>query len=214
MQPQEIASQLRCPSGAEATDVAKKMNISNYSLNKKCIGLLQLKASDSVLEIGPGNGTFVADIINVAKDITYMGVDWSAEMVVEARSINEHLINIGIVQFQQGNSQQLAFESHIFDKVFTAHTIYFWDDPSEHLAEIRRVLKPSGLLCIAFGNCKFMKDLAFVEYGFELYDPLKAIKLLHSSGFSIIETYQHKERGRSNAGDIVDKVIDILVCKA
>ncbi len=213
MEPQKVASQLRCPSGAEAPEVAQRMNESNYSLNQKCIGLLQLRASDSVLEIGPGNGAFVGDIINVAEDITYMGLDWSAEMVAEARRINEHLVNLGCAQFQQGNSQQLPFESGIFDKVFTAHTLYFWENPSEHLVEIRRVMKPTGLFCIAFGNRAFMKDLPFVSYGFELYDESKAVALLSSSGFRIIETYQHHERGRSNAGVIVDKVIDIIVCE-
>ena len=212
MEPQEVASQLRCPSGVEATEVAKRMNESNYLLNQKCIDFLQLRVSDSVLEIGPGNGAFVSDIINVAEDIFYTGLDWSAEMVEEAKRINENLVNLGRAQFQQGNSQQLPFESGTFDKVLTAHTLYFWENPSEHLSEIRRVMKSSGLFCIAFGNRDFMKDLPFVSYGFDLYDESKAIELLRSSGFRVIETYQHHERGRSNAGDIVDKVIDVIVC--
>ena len=213
MEPQKVASQLRCPSGEEAPEVAQRMNESNYSLNQKCIGLLQLRASDSVLEIGPGNGAFVGDIINVAEDITYMGLDWSAEMVAEAQRINERLVTLGCVQFEQGNSQHLPFESGIFDKVFTAHTLYFWENPSEHLAEIRRVMKPLGLFCIAFGDRTFMENLSFVSYGFELYDESTANALLRSSGFRVIETYQHHERGRSNAGNIVDKIINVIVCE-
>lgn len=214
MESRILASQLRCPNGTEASDVAQRMNEANSALNHKCIDLLQLRASDSLLEIGPGNGAFVADIINVANNISYMGLDWSPEMVAEAERFNKHLVEQGCVQFQQGNSEQLPFEPRLFDKVLAVHTLYFWEKPGDHLAEIRRVMKPNGLFCIAFGDRSFMKDLSFVPYGFDLYDEVEGCALLRSSGFQIKNTYQHKESGLSNTGDHVNKVINIIISEA
>lgn len=214
MEPRILASQLRCPSGTEALDVALKMNEANRLLNQKCIDLLQLKSGDSLLEIGPGNGAFVADIIKVAENISYMGLDWSDDMVVEAQRLNEYWVKQGRAQFQQGSSEHLPFATGLFNKVLTVHTLYFWEKPSDHLAQIRRVMKPAGLFCIAFGDSSFMKELSFVPYGFNLYDEAEVCALLRSSGFRVVTTAHHQERGLSNTGDLVDKIINIIICEA
>ncbi|AFI83776.1 class I SAM-dependent methyltransferase [Methylophaga nitratireducenticrescens] len=214
MEAPRLASQLRCPNGVEAPEVAKRMNDANRVLNHKCIDLLQLRASDSLLEIGPGNGAFVVDIINAADNISYTGLDWSPEMVAEAQRLNVHLVEQERANFLQGSSEQILFEANSFDKVMAVHTLYFLENPGDHLMEIRRVMKPGGQFCIAYGDRSFMKDLPFVPYGFNLYDETEALALLRSSGFQTINTFQHNESGLSNTGAHVNKVINIIVCNA
>lgn len=214
MDPQALASQLRHPSGEHASEVAINMNSANGQLNVKCINLLNLQNSESLLEIGPGNGVFAADIIKRADNLSYTGVDWSADMVAEAKRMNEDIVTSGQAIFQQGNSSQLNFDSNVFDKVLTVHTLYFWDKPLKHLAEIRRVLKPQGLFCLAFGDSSFMKDLPFVPYGFELYDKELACNLLQEAGFRILNSEYYVEQGVSNTGEVVDKIINIIICEA
>lgn len=214
MDPHTLASQLRHPSGEHASEVALNMNSANGQLNVKCINLLNLQHSESLLEVGPGNGVFAADIIKRADNLSYTGVDWSADMVAEAKRMNEDIVISGQATFQQGNSSQLNFDSNVFDKVLTVHTLYFWDKPLEHLAEIRRVLKPQGLFCLAFGDSSFMKDLPFVPYGFELYDKELACNLLQESGFRLLNAEYYVEQGVSNTGEVVDKRINIIICEA
>lgn len=214
MEPKALASQLRRPSGEDASEIASKMNEANQSLNHKCIDLLMLRGSDSVLELGPGNGAFASNIINSAKDVTYVGIDWSEDMVAEARRLNESLVNRGCVTFKQGSSMQLPFEDDTFDKVLTVHTVYFWDQPLKHLLEIKRVLKPSGVFCIAFGEREFMQNLPFVAYGFELYDLFTVCNLLRVAGFDVSDRHQFMESGVSNTGETVDKTINIILCRA
>lgn len=214
MDPQALASQLRHPSGESASEVALKMNSANGELNAKCIDLLSLQESESLLEIGPGNGAFAADIIKRAENLSYTGVDWSADMVAEAKRINKAIVNSGQAAFYEGDSSQLNFDSNTFDKVLTVHTLYFWDKPAKHLAEIRRVMKPEGLFCLAFGDSSFMKSLPFTPYGFELYDKERACRLLNASGFNVLAIEPHREQGVSNTGKVVDKLINIILCKA
>ena len=214
MKADALAAQLRCPSGTEASRVAKQLNKSNGSINRTCIERLRIKAFDSLLEIGPGNGTFVADIVNRASNVSYIGLDWSADMVAEANRLNERLVRQGAVQFRHGSSDHLPFQANRFDTVLTVHTLYFWEKPGEHLAEIKRVLKPNGLFCIAFGDASFMEDLSFVRYGFELYDMDDACALLRSSGFRVRATEQYHENERSDTDEIYKKIINVVECEA
>ena len=214
MEPKDLASQLRCPNGAGASDVARGMNEANRSVNLKCIDLLRLTPGDQVLELGPGNGAFVADIVGTADRVAYVGIDWSAEMVAESNRLNDELVAQGHVRFGQGSSDSLPFAAASFDKVLAVHTLYFWEHPGEHFAEILRTMKPTGLFCLAFGDRAFMKDLPFAPFGFKLYDRAEACALLRAAGFRVLESRQHLEAGRSNTGAVVNKVINIIVCDA
>lgn len=213
MDDRELAAQLRCPNGADAAEVASSMEKANRALNQKCINLLQLAAADRVLEIGPANGAFAAEIVAAADSIAYTGLDWSADMVAEAERNNARAISSGTVRFLQGSSDNLPFADAAFDKILTVHTLYFWENPTRHLAEIRRTLKPRGRFCIAFGDREFMQHLPFVPFGFRLYGDTSGQELLGESGFEVQEFQQHRETGVSNTGEVVEKLINIALCQ-
>jgi len=59
-----------------------------------------------------------------------------------------------------------------------------------------------------------MKDLPFVPYGFELYDKELACNLLQESGFRLLNAEYYVEQGVSNTGEVVDKIINIIICEA
>ncbi|WP_250464086.1 class I SAM-dependent methyltransferase [Microbulbifer litoralis] len=213
MEDRELAAQLRCPNGADAAEVAGRMNEANRSLNHKCIDLLQIFAADRILEIGPSNGAFVDRIVNKAAEVHYTGLDWSADMVAEAGEANAGAVTSGSARFLQGSSDSMPFEEASFDKALTVHTLYFWETPTDHLAEVRRVLNPGGLFCIAFGDLEFMQHLPFVPYGFRLYDAILGQELLRSSGFDVLEFQQHRETEVGNTGEEVEKIINIALCQ-
>ena len=190
------------------------MNQANQGANRACLELLQVAARDRVLEIGPGNGAFVADIVASAKHVSYTGLDWSAEMVDVAGRHNQTLVQRGQATFLQGSSYALPFGRASFDKVLSVHTLYFWEDPERHLNEIRRVMKPGGLFCLAFGDRAFMQTLPFVAHGFSLYDLPRAERILRASGFDVLVQRQLQETGHSNTGDVVKKIINIIVAIA
>jgi len=52
------------------------------------------------------------------------------------------------MDLKQGDVASLPYPDESFDKVFSIHSIYFWTKPVDCLQELRRVLKPGGLLAI------------------------------------------------------------------
>lgn len=207
------AAQLRRPHGAEATSTAEQMNSANHHTNIKAIEYLQLKACNRVLEIGPGNGRFVANLLSKAPQLSYVGIDWSAEMVEAGYELNADLVAKRRIQFVHGSSDALPFPSQHFDRVLSVHTLYFWEKPLSHLREIYRALTVGGLLCLAIGEKSFMKDLPFTNHGFTLYDEARTRTLLKSAGFIDINSHNFREVGESNTGTCIEKTILILTAK-
>jgi SAM-dependent methyltransferase len=69
-------------------------------------------------------------------------------MVAAASRRNRQAIRAGRVELQYGEASHLPFPNAAFDKAYGIHTIYFWPDVPAGLKELRRVLRPGGLLVI------------------------------------------------------------------
>lgn len=209
---QEIAAQLSCPEGADGILTAGRMAHTNNNMIKSAIAALNLHEKDRVLEIGPGNGFHVKELMHSAPFIRYYGVDISETMVAEAAKINAADIKKGKVSFELTHAGQLNFKADFFDKIFTVNTLYFWEDPIAYASEIRRVLKSGGLFCLAIATREFMEQLPFTKYKFKLYDGPSVEALLKKAGFSIVEMSFQKDLTTSHTGEAVDR--DIIIATA
>lgn len=194
-----VAAQLANPEGEAGIKTAAHMNVSNGDMTRHAIDYMECMANAHVLEIGPGNGSFAAYVLSRAEGIRYTGVDRSRTMVAQAREINKQLITGGRVRFEWTDGSAFPFPDQSFDNVFTVNTLYFWENPSVQLAEIRRLLKPGGMLCLAIASRVFMEQLPFTAYGFTLYTPEAAQELLLANGFAVVDTNirEHKTMGAS-----------------
>lgn len=163
------------------------MNLSNADMTRYAIDLLAVQNAESVLEIGPGNGKFVPYVLEKASDIRYAGIDVSETMVEEAIHLNAALVGQGVAHFELGDGVSLPFEDDSFDKVFMVNTLYFWTDAAQQLAEIARVLRLEGFLCVAISSKAFMEQLPFTADGFTLYSSEDAKALLEANGFSVFD---------------------------
>lgn len=72
------------------------------------------------------------------------------------------------------------------------------------------MLKPGGLLCIAFGDSQCMKHLPFVPFGFTLYNILAAKAVMEASGLQVLDAFQRDETGHSNTGDVLQKRVNVI----
>ncbi|MCW4455518.1 methyltransferase domain-containing protein [Flavobacterium sp. MXW15] len=210
LSPEQLAAQLRHPSGPQARAVAEGMNRSNGALNHAAIERLDVRRGESVLEIGPGNAAFAARLLR-AEGTRYTGVDASAAMVAAANDALRSLGLEGRARVLHGDSSALPLDSGRYDAALCVNTLYFWERPSGHLRELARVLRPGGRLCLAFGDAGFMRTLPFAAHGFHLH-PLPAVEAgLRQAGFAAPGHALHCETGTSNDGRRVHKRFHLLL---
>ncbi|MCF7223121.1 class I SAM-dependent methyltransferase [Marilutibacter chinensis] len=205
MTPEQLAAQLRCPSGEHAVEVADRMNEANGPLTVRAIGVLDIQSGDAVLEIGPGNAAFAPDALR-RPGTHYTGVDWSGDMVAAAQRRHAGLVAQGRARFLRGSSDDLPFAPGSFDRALAVNTLYFWERPQRHLAAIKRILKPGGSFCIVFGDPGFMRDLPFVPFGFTLYEREMVERLLDIAGFVDVQAHDHHETVTGNNGETVARL--------
>jgi ubiquinone/menaquinone biosynthesis C-methylase UbiE len=187
-----LASQSRRPKGVIGKLMGKLMNKFNAQMNETTIQLLGIDEDEYVLEIGFGNGKYIAEIIEKVQGTHVFGLDFSDAMVKTATKLNKNSIEQGRVQIAQGEVEKIPFSDGMFDKIFTVNTIYFWSDPILGLQEIKRVLKPGGRLVITFRSKDIMSQRTSDEYDFSLYTPeVEEVEtLLKETGYSNI-SIQH-----------------------
>lgn len=181
----QIARQLRQPQGEAGAEIGQRMNVGNDLINRRAIAQLAVQPHDQILELGPGNGFFACDIVGAKESVRYVGCDISGLMVEQANLLNTNLVNSGQAQFMERTGVELPFPDASFTKCLTINTLYFWEDPAPELAEIRRVLVPGGRLIVGIRPRRVMEQIAFVQYGFTLYEPEQAATLLTSNGFQL-----------------------------
>ncbi|GAA3625347.1 class I SAM-dependent methyltransferase [Flavivirga jejuensis] len=202
--PKELAKHLRQPEGETGKEVGLQMNKGNKHICLNSYKVLNPKNKNHILEIGMGNGFFVKDLLKMADDLNYLGVDFSPTMVNEATIINEALIKSEKVSFKQASIEKLPFNDHTFDCITTTNTLYFWPQPQDNAKELLRVLKPGGKLLIAYRSKSFMDQIELSKHGFVKYDILDVENLLTKSGFKQIVTETIKEPELDFDGDIFE----------
>ena len=108
---------------------------------------LDIVAGKDVLDIASGEGYGSFLLATVARNVT--GVDISQEAVQHARATYSDRSNL---TFKQGSATKINLPDHTFDVVISFETIEHLAEQSEMLSEIRRVLKPTGVLLISSPN--------------------------------------------------------------
>jgi len=112
---------------------------------------LPVASGDRVLELGCGDGRLLLDLAARTPRGEVVGVERDEWMVRHARARTRRLIERGRVRVLAGESSDLsALPDASFDKACAVDVVYFWTKPEEHLAEIRRVLRPGGRLLLGY----------------------------------------------------------------
>jgi ubiquinone/menaquinone biosynthesis C-methylase UbiE len=207
---QQLAAQLRRPTGQEGINTGDWMNRGNTQMNLDTLKIVDAVSNDSVLEIGMGNGFFVHQIVEKHPSIKYTGADFSEVMVAEAQRLNATWINNGQVTFILTDAAALPFGNCSFNKIFTINTIYFWEDALKILAEIKRVLLQKGKLIIALRPKRLMQNYPFTKYGFTMFTKQDVVQLLTQNGFTVARAIENPEPDFDLKGEII-KMENLIV---
>lgn len=175
-----LRSQPGKPTGIVGRIFGYVMDIYNREDNCWTVSLLDIGETSKVLEIGFGTGLAISEAAKIATHGQIYGIDHSQTMLEAAQKRNRKAVESGRVILRLGNVMALPFESNFFDIVYSINCIYFWEPPTQGLAEIYRVLKPEGTVAITARN----KDNEL----YARWRPNVVRELLQSSGFINVKT--------------------------
>jgi ubiquinone/menaquinone biosynthesis C-methylase UbiE len=106
--------------------------------------LPQLLPGWRLLDAGCGPGTITLGLVRKVSPGQVIGVDIEESQFAKARGQAEQEgLNI---EFQKASISHLPFSDGYFDAVFSHAVLQHLTNPEAALAELRRVLKPGGLL--------------------------------------------------------------------
>lgn len=165
---------------------------------------LDFSGSDKLLEIGCGVGAQSEILLRRFPHIHLTGIDQSEKQLSSAKS---HLDSLQFAKdrfdLHQMDAANMSFKANTFDAAFVCWVLEHVSSPANILAEIRRVLRPGGIIYIheVMNNTFFLDPyspnvwkywMAFNDFQYEnAGDPFVGAKLgnlLSSGGFRQIET--------------------------
>ena len=107
---------------------------------------LALRQGLNVLDVGCGTGDFLRLLAPIISPGKAVGLDLSETMIAEA--VQRSVENLENVSFRVGSALELPFQAGSFDRVLATQLLLHIPDPWRALAEMKRVLTPSGLMCV------------------------------------------------------------------
>jgi trans-aconitate methyltransferase len=117
---------------------------------RELLAKLKLKGNENVLDLGCGDGKITAEIANIIKDGSVIGVDNSESMIklAQGKYLNKKHNNLS---FRVMDAKKLMFDEK-FDVVFSNAALHWVDDHGKVLEGIHRSLKPGGRFLIQTGG--------------------------------------------------------------
>jgi ubiquinone/menaquinone biosynthesis C-methylase UbiE len=113
--------------------------------NSSAYLLPHLRPGLSVLDIGCGPGTITADLARLVAPGPVVGLDASSEVVAQAEAYAAERGQANL-RFEVGDLFALGYEEASFDVVHAHQVLQHLVDPRTALVELRRVLRPGGVL--------------------------------------------------------------------
>jgi ubiquinone/menaquinone biosynthesis C-methylase UbiE len=122
---------------------------SNRRRNSWAVSLLDVRRDDRVLELGFGPGLAISELSRIAVEGYVCGIDHSELMLRWARRRNADGVRRGVVDLRLGSVDELPEFDAPFDRILAVNTMLFWSEPVARLAELRRLLRPGGVIAVA-----------------------------------------------------------------
>jgi demethylmenaquinone methyltransferase/2-methoxy-6-polyprenyl-1,4-benzoquinol methylase len=164
---------------------------SEEPLRRSGLQMLRAAAGERILEIGPGTGHCLAELVrSVGPQGRVYGVDLAEKMLLQSLPSQAGLVC--------GDAVRLPFPSATMDAVFMSFTLELFETPEipKVLAECRRVLRSGGRLVVVALSKSKKRGLAVELYewahrhfpNFVDCRPIYARRAIEAAGFRIRDT--------------------------
>jgi len=119
------------------------------------VGFSDINPNDCILDIACGTGTVTFPVAaQLSEKGSIHAIDIASKMVEQCKLQMDPAIHQNI-HFRVMDAEHLEFADCSFDKVMCSFGLFFLTDMEQGLREIRRVLKPGGLLIFSSWNRDF-----------------------------------------------------------
>lgn len=112
----------------------------------------------TILDLGCGTGYFAAFLKKLYPAAKIIGLDKSSGMLTQAQ-IKEKKYRLTDIHWGCGCVENLPFNDHSFELVYSNLMLHWSNDFNKSLNEIRRVLKPGGLLLFSMVGPDTLQEL-------------------------------------------------------
>eukprot|EP00525_Craspedostauros_australis_P013672 CAMPEP_0198126648 /NCGR_PEP_ID=MMETSP1442-20131203/45351_1 /TAXON_ID= /ORGANISM="Craspedostauros australis, Strain CCMP3328" /LENGTH=209 /DNA_ID=CAMNT_0043786473 /DNA_START=292 /DNA_END=921 /DNA_ORIENTATION=+ len=193
---------MRAPQGGLIGWFAQNLMVKFNSISSiEIINRLQLDtlgdgdSSLSVVELGPGNGFSMTELIASKKCKTIHGVEISQRFRDLLGDKFKADIDSGLLSIHDNDAKDLSFlEDSSIDAIYALNVIYFLNPLEEYLTELRRVCKPDAK--VIFGVCDTVKrndEVVFVNQDWDV-----CMDKMKDAGFSNVEISEEIACGDMN----------------
>ena len=195
-----LLSQCGKPRGRFGRFLVRGMNFGHSGLTRWGLTKVEIRDNATVLDIGCGGGRALERLASLASLGKVVGIDYSEDSVAVARKRNQRLIATGRVEVLHGSVSSMPFPDATFDCVSAVETYYFWPDIAADLAEVRRVMKPSGQMVIIAGmyrGSRFDKrNMRLIRAGgMRCFSVQEFEETLQGAGFSAVAVSVEPRKG-------------------
>ena len=187
-----------------ATNISARIRLHrDYSINKEgwfpwLFSNLHLKSGMKVLELGAGNGALWSQNIDkVPAGVNIILSDISEGMLADAKN---EIGDKPEFQYAVIDAQKIPFADDTFDLVIANHMLFYCDDISKALSEIRRVLKPGASLVCSTYSKRHMREITDLVQSF-------------NSNIVLSSTNLYERFGLDNGKQILSKFFSDVTCK-
>jgi ubiquinone/menaquinone biosynthesis C-methylase UbiE len=196
---EKFVRQCRKPEGLFGLFVGRLMNRGHAKVRRWGLSRVSMESYATVLDIGCGGGAALSDMASLFPESKLCGIDYSEDMVSLASKVNKRLIEKGRMEITHGTVSSLPFSDNTFDLATAFEACYFWPDLIHDLQEIRRVLKPGGLLLIVnevYEDVRFRhRNKRWADWtGMRLHSPEGYRDLLNASSYLDVEIAEIPEK--------------------
>ncbi|WP_018692171.1 class I SAM-dependent methyltransferase [Algicola sagamiensis] len=166
-------------------------------VHHEIVGICRPTQHDCILDIGCGSGTVLGEFAKAVPHGRIVGIDPTPRMIELA---TQSLVDTQpLPELYTAGSELIPLEHQTVDLAIAVSTFHHWQNVSEGLAEIKRVLKPGGRFVIIdenwdemdFKNSEAFQELEFTEEQQSqsnqlLKDPVEITRILQEAHFDSV----------------------------
>ena len=187
--PQDYKDKSKIHFDEMSSDYSNTLGKYTEPMDNALIKELDGKNFKTLLDVGCGNGIFLSMVLNKF-DAVVSGVDISPGMIEKSKELLG-----GRAYLKIGDSEHLPWNNKSFDVVTCNASFHHYPGPELALKEMKRVLRPGGILMIADpftpnNLLRFFVNL-FIKFSksgdVKIYSQKEMQELLEKCGFTLIK---------------------------